>query len=284
MQNILILGGSGFIGSNLVKELSDHKVDYKQFSSKEINLLNSTSSKLGPHINSTSCLVILSAVTRQNGNNLETCELNIKMALNLANLLSTFPVGRCIYISSCDVYGIPEKLLIDERTSINPQTFYAVSKYTSEKILENKTKRLGIKFTVLRFNGIFGPGQKNTQYGINQFIKSILEHGEITLWGKGEELRDFVYVKDLVKLITKFAIGNYKEGVYNLVSGKSITFKEVAMKVGRETQKKYKLVYKKRTGPNFDQKFNNRKIKEIFPSFKFTNTLIAIKETYESLK
>jgi UDP-glucose 4-epimerase len=279
----VILGGTGFVGGNLCQEFGVRKINYQALSSTDVDLLKLTAvNKLKKYLTRDSCLIITAAITRQKGDNLQTFADNLTIAQNIARCLQIAPVKRCIFLSTCDVYGIPEKLPITENTRINPLTYYAVSKYASERILAKVAEENKISLTILRFNGIFGPGQKNIQYGVNRFIRSILDRGIIELWGNGEELRDFVYVKDLVRIIANFVEGNSTSGVFNITSGSSITFYDLTNKIAKIVPNKFKLVYKKRTGPVFDQKFNNQKLRHIFPSFQFSDISASIRETYET--
>lgn len=283
MQNqVLVIGHTGFIGKAIVEQLSSKKIKHKGVASREVDLKTPESVKVLLRLfNKNTTLIITAALTRELGDTLENMETHIKMISNIARALGKKPVKKCVYLSTCDVYGkvTPEKLPITENTNAIPQTYYAIAKYCNEKLLEITCQNLKIPFLVLRYNGVYGPGQKNIGYGQNFFIREIKELGVVKIWGDGKELRDTVYVKDLAKIITNLSLNN-AQGIFNIATGKSYSFIEILKVLKNISHKKFKIVKRKRTSPTFDQVFNISKLKKSIPKIYFTPIEKALEETY----
>ena len=99
-------------------------------------------------------------------------------------------------------------------------------------------------------------------------IESFIDNRPITLWGKGDENREFIYILDIVKLTYKF-LNNKSEGIFNIVSGKSYTFFAIIKILNKIFSINYKINYKKRTKKKVDHKFNNKKIIKASNGYKF---------------
>lgn len=280
-NEIIILGHSGFIGSALFEHLARNDIAVRGISSSEIDLKNPASVH---HLRTTllpsSILIFSAALTRQRGDNLETMQDNIKLASNVAAVLEDCHIKKCVYLSTTDVYGQPQFLPITETTPISPQTYYAAAKFCSESILQTACRRAQTPILTLRYGGIFGPGQKNIQYGPYSFIADTLKDKNIQLWGDGQELRDLVYVKDLVEVIN-LLVNSETEGVFNIATGKSATFLEVAQTLQQLLPTPSQLIHRERTGVKFDQEFDIGKLKEVLPNFSFTPLSKSLKEMYD---
>lgn len=279
---ITLLGHTGFIGQVVYKLIESKGLKIIGISSREINFLHkNSSSKLLPFLNDDTTLIITIAINRELGDSVETLQHNIKIISNITNALIQKPIKKCVYLSTADVYGHPNEI-ISENTVIDPKTYYAVSKFCCEKILESVANQSGTPLLILRYNGVWGPYQKNIGYGINFFIDSIAKEGKVTLWGKGEELRDALYVKDLSRIIIDLTLSK-SIGVYNIAKGKSISFFDMVSFLKKLSPKKFRIYFKKRTISGFDQKFNITKLKKAIPKIYFTPLEIASKETFDSM-
>lgn len=284
MKNqIVLLGHTGFIGSNIFKKLKLRGMSVKGIDRDKVNLLNGeeSASCLSEILTSKSTLIITTAINRELGDNLKTLQGNIKIIANIAQVLESKPIKKCVYLSTADVYGIPEKLPITEETPISPQTYYAIAKYCCEALLEVACRKTNCPLLILRYNGVFGPGQRNIGYGPNAFIKSVLDEGVVRLWGKGEELRDTLYVKDLAKVISQLSLGR-ASGVYNIATGKSRTFADMVRTLQKISPKRFKVLTRKRTGPAFDQVFDIARLAKAIPRLSFTPMEQALLETYQT--
>lgn len=110
-------------------------------------------------------------------------------------------VKRFVYISTGGaVYGEPKRLPVDEKHEIHPECAYGISKHTVEHYLELYRLLTGLNFVVLRYPNVYGPRQNpHGEAGVNAiFIGLMLEGKTPTIFGDGEQLRDYVYVSDIV--------------------------------------------------------------------------------------
>lgn len=277
---IILLGNTGFIGKYIQEELRKRKIQVKGLSSKDINFILSKSvGQLCRILNKEDIIIITAAINRELGDNLKTMQDNIKIIANIATALELKPVKKCVYLSTADVYGIPDELPITEKTSIRPQTYYAAAKFCCESLLGVTAKKGKFPLLIFRYNGVFGSGQRNIGYGANFFIKSILENGTLCLWGDGEELRDSIYVKDLAKIVAKLSL-NRASGIYNVAKGKSYSFIEIVKMIRKISDKELEVLHRERTSQSFNQVFDIKKLKRILPKFSFTPMDKALKETY----
>ena len=135
------------------------------------------------------------------------------------------------------------------------------------------------KLIIFRPTLVYGKNDPHNGYGPNLFIRNAINQKKIKLFGKGEELRDHIYINDLVKICVNLILKK-KYGIFNIVTGKVISFFSIAKKI-KKLMPDIKITYKKRTMPmphNGYRRLSNSKIKKIMPNFYFKNIDLAIKE------
>lgn len=281
-KKVLVIGHTGFIGRTIIDNLKERKVKFEGIASQNCDLRKPHSiNYLAKKFNKNIILVIAAAINRELGDNLNSMQTNISMISHIAQALEKKPVEKCIYLSTADVYGRPDKLPITEQTLIKPLTYYAMAKYTGEQILQITCQKNNIPFLVLRYNGVFGPGQRNIGYGPNYFIHEIKKNGLVKIWGNGWELRDTVYVKDLAKIIIKLSL-NSTTGIYNIATGQSHSFTNILKMIRPLSTTKFQLIKQKRTSPPFNQIFDTSKLKKVNTKISFTPLAKALGETYNA--
>lgn len=280
-KKVIIIGASGFIGKTICEDFSNFNLNLLGLSSKDIDLTNTSEvNTLKSLLTKKTVLIIAAAKVREKGEDFEVFSQNILMAGSLAKILEKTQIKKCIFLSTIDVYGYP-KNKITEQTSINPKTYYAISKYTSETILNIACNKSNTPLLILRFGGVFGPGQNFAKYGPNSFIYSLKKENKIKLWGDGEELRNFIYVKDLSKIITLLSFKKI-EGIINISTNNSYTFENIVNILHKIHTKSFNVTRNKRTSVKFNQVLSNQKLKKILPKFEFIKLQKAILETYKS--
>ena len=218
----VVLGGTGFIGKRLMERLQEtgencislNSVDYdltSEFVSEEL----SEQYKEGDH------LIVLAALAPYRGVGTEIFDLNLAIAKNIKNSLND-KVRHITYLSTDGVYDRKIRYVTAD-TAPAPSTDYGKMHLAREIIFQKYCDRLAI----LRPTMVFGPDDPHNAYGPNRFIKTAILNSEIALFGKGEELRDFIELNELVTLIIKVSNSEYL-GTLNLVSGQSVTFHDLA--------------------------------------------------------
>lgn len=282
-KEVVLLGGSGFIGKALSVELKNNGQKTNPLSSKDIDLLKDESSTiLRKMLSPSSILVITAAINRELGDNLITLHDNITMMKNVARALEETDLALCIYFSTADVYGQPD-VPISEETPLNPQTYYATSKLACEFLLRVSTTRQGIPLLTLRIDGVYGPGQRSNKYGPNSFIHSILNNAPAEVWGDGEETRSILYVCDLARIV-RMLLEKKVTGLINIATPETTTFSNVISILRKIHNKDFDINYKDRTGPKFDQSFNIARLTKELPNIHFTPLNEGLRTTYAALK
>jgi UDP-glucose 4-epimerase len=204
------------------------------------------------------------------------------MIINLCHLLKVRPVKRIVYFSSAEVYGDDiENMKINEDTLINPKTYYGLAKYASECLLKRVAdSHSDTLLLILRPPTVYGPQDTSRGYGPAGFIWAVKNKQEITLWGDGEELRGFLFLDDLVKIVYHLTFSNYS-GVLNVASGRSHSFKEVLDIISELVSFRLQVASRPRTKPKVNQGFCNDRLMKLLPDFSFTSLREGIKRTFD---
>ena len=138
-------------------------------------------------------------------------------------------IGRFVYASSSAVYGEQEKLPITEDAPLKPTNTYGATKLAGEALVNAYRDEKGLSTIALRYFNVYGPGMLGGLYAgvIYKFLKAALRGKPLTIYGDGEQTRDFVYVEDVARANLK-ALESRVGGVFNIGSGNSITINELA--------------------------------------------------------
>jgi nucleoside-diphosphate-sugar epimerase len=239
---IVVTGASGFIGKHLVSSLIE------KFNDKNVIALTSKPISKCAYIlhenyqyendvfikrgfEDIEIIVHAGAYTPKNStdaNNIALCNSNI---FNTEKLLNTcFPnLKKIIYLSTLDVYD--NDSVITENTLEKPTSLYGQSKLYSEKMIESWCKEKKISAQILRVGHVYGPGEEGYKKIIPITIQKILKGEKISIWGTGEELRSFIYVKDVVEAIVNAISIENNVGVINLVGGNPISINNLVKKI-----------------------------------------------------
>lgn len=226
-MKIYILGAKGFIGGNLLKKFNeDGNYNALGYSSKDCNLLSSESIENALDKSTREDIIIMtSCITRLKENSLESAVKNMRMASNVGEFIEKNPINQFIFLSTCDVYGINPIQPINENLLPEPNDYYALSKLASEFILKKSCSNKKIPLLILRLSGVYGRGDDGKST-INKLVKSVILNKKITLFGDGEDKRDYIYVDDLYKII-KEGIKNQTNITLNIATGRSYSIKEI---------------------------------------------------------
>ena len=165
---------------------------------------------------------------------------NILGSINIFSLAKKYKVKKVIVASTAAVYGTPEYLPVDEAHSTTFLSFYGLSKFTMEQYL----KLFEIDYIIFRFANVYGERQNSKgEAGVVAIFTDKMCNGEeITITGDGEQTRDFIYVKDVVKANIKSCECEYN-GIVNVASGKKITINKlyniIKKTLGTDIEAKY---------------------------------------------
>jgi UDP-glucose 4-epimerase len=154
---------------------------------------------------------------------------NLVPMLRLLDFLKEWPDKHLIFLSSGGtVYGNPERNPVPETAALAPLSYHGAGKVALEAFL-HAFRAAGHAVTVLRPSNAYGPGQ-NLRHGFG-LVRTVLQHivdgTTLNIWGDGENVRDFVYVQDVVDAIVAAVDASGNSGTYNVGSGTGHTLKQV---------------------------------------------------------
>jgi len=259
----LITGGRGFIGTNLrialrKKFVKDkvatvdnltHDTGYdegiKRFKSYEIDVANWVAMSDIFHIVKPHYLVHLAGSTevrKSAGSPMECFETNFLGTLTCLELCKDFGIEKVIVASSCGVVG-DQFMTVDENMSFYPQSPYSASKACAE-IVSDSYLKMGVNVAILRFTNVYGPWSLHKNSIIAKFIKCHLDGKAFTIYGDGNQTRNFIYVMDAVKAIIAAAKSNQR-GVFCIGGSKSYSINDFIEMFNRKYKKGIKCRYSK---------------------------------------
>lgn len=239
-QTCLILGGGGFIGSHLIEELLNYgyKVkifDVKNFSRHNISEYQGRIEIIEGDFNNNSDLRgaiggidfiyhLISTTLPANSilNPIYDIESNVLPSIKLLQLCVEFKIKKVVFVSSGGtVYGVPLAIPIKENHISNPINSYGITKRTIESYFNLFNKLWGLDVCILRLSNPYG--EKQNPYGIQGaipvFINKAIKNEAIDIWGNGEIIRDYIYIKDVTKVLVHSIRISTPEITYNLGSG-----------------------------------------------------------------
>lgn len=219
-MKILVTGGAGFISSHIVDKLiiEGYKVIcIDNLSSGKLENINPQADFYNIDICNAEVeqifkkekpeIVIHNAaqidVQRSFAHPLDDANTNIIGSLNIFENSLRYGTKKLIYASSAAVYGEPIYLGIDEEHPVNPQSFYGSSKHSPEHYLKIMGSQYDFYYTILRLSNVYGPRQCTNGGVIPVFFKQLLKEKAPTIYGDGEQSRDFIYVMDVAAAYLK---------------------------------------------------------------------------------
>jgi UDP-glucose 4-epimerase len=257
-------------------------MDVVGFSSRTLDLRRAESlCALEGLLDGDTTLIFAAAITREKGNNLEIFLDNVRMAGHASDFLESHPPAKFVYLSSDAVYAMQTDP-ITEDTPVAPEgTLYGIAKDTAECLFRRSAWARGIPLLVLRPTGVFGPGDTHNSYGPNAFVRSIVASRTVQLFGEGEERRDHLYIDDLVRLVA-LLLDREALGVYDIATGMSHSFKEVAESLRRVVPLEFTVTHLPRKAPVTHRQFNISRLSREVPKFQFTDLKQGLQETFAS--
>lgn len=268
MADCLVTGGAGFIGSHLTRALLQrgHAVRIlDNFSTGRWVNLNDIKDRVDVQVGDL-CdpdalfeatlgvrfifhAAALPSVVQSVQDPKTTHEINVTGTLNVLLAAREAGAERVIFSSSSSVYGDTPPLPKREDMAPAPCSPYALSKWAGEQYLRMFHSLYGLKTFSLRYFNVFGPRQNpKSQYAavIPLFIDALQRHTAPTIYGDGEQTRDFIFVDDVVSgnLCCMDAPDAAAGHVYNLALGDRVSINELAAHVFAAAGKRVKPVYK----------------------------------------
>lgn len=305
-ETCLLLGGGGFIGANLVEELlnSGYKVkvfDQKNFSKAniqeylhEIEIIEGDFSNISDvnkamlEVDYIYHLISTTLPSTSLENMLYDIESNVIPTVQLLKSCIDKKIKKIVFVSSGGtIYGEPKFLPISENHAINPITSYGIVKNTIENYFQLYRKLWGLDCCIFRLSNPYGEKQnpKGIQGIIPVLLYKAINDEEIQIWGDGEVIRDYIYIKDVTKILVKSIAQLTPEVVYNLGSGKGTSINQLLAIVKKSMNANLRVKYlETRT---FDVPANVLDITLLKKRFSFESTLLletGVMQLYTHLK
>jgi nucleoside-diphosphate-sugar epimerase len=257
----LITGGAGFIGSNVVKKFLSEGFEIRVLDNLSSGYLENLSGLNVEFVEGDICdpetvlnacagvdvvVHLAASVGRQRSldDPQRDSEVNLLGTVNVLEGMRKHGVKRIVYSSSAAIFGELVTDTIDEEHPQNADSPYGVSKLAAEKMILAYRGIYGIECVCLRYFNIYGVHQRFDLYGnvIPIFAKRVFANEPITIYGDGEQTRDFLNVSDVANANYLAAVSN-QSGVFNLGSGSSITINQLADMIVRLTGRQTPVVY-----------------------------------------
>lgn len=241
-MKILVTGGAGFIGSNLVERLVAEGHDVvvlDNFMLGKMENLSAVKEKItfikGDIRNENAvmdsaegCDVIFNEAAASSSpmfmsNLREAVATNVDGFVNVLNAARKHEVKKIIYASTSSVYGnLPPPLRED--MNVCPPNFYSVTKHLNESIARVFSAEYGISTIGFRYMSVYGPKEEGKGIYANlvsQFLWSMKKNESPVIYGDGSQTRDFVFVKDVVEANILAMNSGIKSDIFNIGSGQS---------------------------------------------------------------
>ena len=266
-QRYILIGSTGFIGRSIQNNFKKKLI---KFNSKNFNLNNLSKIKKHAKKFKNSTIIYAAGLKRTREDNFKNFYTNLNLFNNLFEFFFENTPKKIIFLSSAEVYGhYKGKKRIDENTKLMPATNYSLVKILQEKIIRFFSEKLGFDYLILRLPGVYGNDPEN-QNIISKMISAKNKSKFFKLNTSGNELRDYVYVNDIGKIITRLTIKNTKNSIVNISSGKSFKINEIKNFIEKNLNKKiYFKKVKQKNKRKYNLIYDNKKLKTFLPKFKF---------------
>ncbi|MFC2607967.1 NAD-dependent epimerase/dehydratase family protein [uncultured Selenomonas sp.] len=302
-MNILVTGGAGFIGSHLVRHLLAK--------GENVTALDNLSTGLAENLPPEAKLVEMDildeelpkvvaagafdAIVHLAAQTMVDTSIKNPLLDTRENLLGTVQVleaaraanvKRVIFASTAAAYGDVKEddLPVREAQPTEPMSFYGLSKLSVEKYLEMYRKIYGMEYVVLRFANVYGERQGDGGEGgvISIFAKAVAEGRDITIYGDGEQTRDFVYAGDIAEGIWAALRTEEVNAAYNLSTQTETSLRELVSLLaeirGREIVPKYGA---EREGDIYKSMLSNSRARRGLDWQPATTLADGLRRTYE---
>ncbi|EGP92859.1 NDP-sugar dehydratase or epimerase [Nitrosarchaeum koreense MY1] len=285
------MGSEGFVGKNLVKGLSEKHDIYtsdqldstdQNYSKCDITNYDSVE-KIVRDVDAVIHLTAHSLVSSLDGS-ITNARVNIMGLLNLLESCRKNSVPKVIFTSASSLVGEPKSFHVNEDHTPKPKTAYGITKLTSEHYLRLYHELYGIDYTVFRFFNIYGPFQKNGL--IPSIFNKIQNNDSITIFGKGDQVRDYVYIEDILPFFEQAASSEIgKNKVFNMGTGKGSTILEIVKNMSEILKIEPKIEYQPvRPGEIGNFVADTTLLHETFGKIPSTDVKIGLSKTIDWLK
>ena len=250
MKQILMLGGFGFISTNILKYIDEHYADEYQVivfdriaehprGVKFKCVKNVYAGDFSDETNITQIFLenkidmvmhfLSSTIPATSSNAQYDVESNLIATLKLLGIMDRFAVKDIIYMSSGGaIYGDYLQKVHNEEDAVYPKSSYGVVKLAIEKYLLSYSELYGFNTLILRLSNPYGPYHYNNKQGIiNIAIRKALAGEKVQIWGTGDGIKDYIYIEDVSAIIFRLIDNGVETEVYNVAAGSAHSVNEI---------------------------------------------------------
>jgi len=253
---VLLLGSEGFVGQNLIDGLKEkHELltadvlnsgthtNYTKFDITNLDETYSLIKNIDVVIN-----LVTHTLTQSLNDVISNANTNIIGLLNVLEACRKNKIKKTIFTSASSIIGLPNTFSVDEKHSVMPKTAYGITKMAAEHYHRLYKEIYDLNYVIFRFFNIYGPHQKNGI--IPSFHKKLINNEPITIFGEGKQIRDFVFIRDVVPFFDNVITSSkFDNQTYNLGTGNGTTIIEVIEKISKLLSVKPKINFQpERTG------------------------------------
>ena len=281
-MRIGITGGSGFIGTHIANVLKSKyevaifdrlKPKIEDIEFIEGNIIDDSIQKAFEDCDVVIHLAAAVGVKITEEDPILTLNTNILGTKNVLEACKSNNVKKIILASSSEVYGEPLKIPIEESDPAIPITSYGISKIAAEEYVKAYAVSFGLKYTILRFFNVYGPGQSK-DFVIPEFVSNASKNNPILIHGSGSQIRSFCHISDISNGVS-LSIEKGDNEIINIGNANEpITISELAKKIIGITNSKSSIQFVPFTDSN------RRRQKEIInriPSIKKAESMLSYK-------
>lgn len=304
-SHVLITGGAGFIGSNLVDHFNLHAPEIKvtvfddmstglvsNLSKSKCNLIQNTILDFPALIHATESvdsiihLAALGSVPRSLETPHNTHEVNCTGTINVLEAARKNHVKHVVVASSSSVYGGNPSVPKTELDWIRPLSPYAVTKLATESYALAYSHSFNLETLALRFFNVYGPRQRSDHaYAavIPRFVQAAVSGSPLTLFGDGEQSRDFTYVESVcATLFDAFMRRVSSNQPINLAFGNKISLLELIELIQKQSKKPISIKHEPpRKGDVYSSQANPTSFKKNFPDIVHTTFEVGLRKTFD---
>ena len=305
-MRILVTGGAGFIGSHIVeafqgkaeirvldnlrtgflKNLEGFQVDFREGSILDKPVLE----KAMEGVDYVFHLAAMISVPESMSKPQECVEINTQGTLNVLEAAAKAGAKKLCLSTSAAIYGDNPQVPKRETMAPEPKSPYAVTKLDDEYYCAMFTRERNLPTACLRYFNVFGPRQNpHSQYAaaVPIFVAKALANEPLTIYGDGEQTRDFIYLKDIARANAFFATESTATGVHNIAYGGVITINDLARKIIQLTGSRSEILHQAERAGDVKHSYaaiDKLKATGFKPCSNFDEGLAATIEYFRSLQ